>query len=461
MQESTQINRRDFLSYAGIAAGAIGLGLSGFSCSSSNQSAISRRKRPNIIVIVADDLGYNDLGCQGGVEIPTPHIDSIAANGVRFTDGYVTCPVCAPSRAALLTGIYQQRFGFEFNISEAMNNNGIPTNVKNIAEYLKPIDYRTCAIGKWHLGLAEQYQPNNRGFDEFFGMRGGNRNYFEMEPKSGVIASYYQNIYRNNEVVVEENYLTDAFGREAVSFINKQDKDPFFMYLAFNAVHLPLQAKKEYEARFEGKIKNSNRLTYAAMLVSMDEAVGNVLAALKHKGVEDDTLIFFISDNGGKRGIADNSPLSGQKGMLLEGGVRVPFLAQWKAKIPAGLTYTKPVIAIDIVPTALAAAKVKPNTAIEGVNLLPFVTGEDAGTPHEALYWRNGDVWAIRQGNWKALGRTESGKTELYDLAANIFETDVAAQFPEKLEQLRQLYLLWDKNNIEPKWQRSPIELVP
>ena len=458
MKENAKISRRDFLGYAGMTAGAIGLGLSGFSCSGSRQSA---GKRPNIIVIVADDLGYNDLGCQGGTEIPTPSIDSIAANGVRFTDGYVTCPVCSPSRAALLTGIYQQRFGFEFLISEAPNNDGIPANVKNLAEHLKPHGYKTCAIGKWHLGLAEQYIPNNRGFDEFFGFRGGNRNYFELEPKSGDFASYYQNIYRNNEVVVEKEYLTDALGRETIKFIEKQGNEPFFIYLAFNAVHLPLQAKKKYEAMFEGKITNRQRLTYAAMLVSMDEAVGKILATLRQKGMEDDTLIFFISDNGGKRGIADNSPLSGQKGTLLEGGVRVPFLAQWKGRIPAGSIYTKPVISIDIVPTAMAAAKAAPAPAVEGVDLLAFVTGEDAGSPHEALYWRNGDVWAVRQGNWKALGRTESGKTELYDLAANIFETDVAAQFPEKLEQLRQLYLLWDKNNIEAKWQRPEVQLVP
>ena len=459
MQNCTRISRRDFLSYAGAAAGVFGLGLSGFSCASSQAVSGSGRKRPNILLIVADDLGYNDLGCQGGTEIPTPFIDTIAANGVRFTDGYVTCAICSPSRAALLTGIYQQRFGFEFLVPEAENANGIPKTVKNIAEYLKPQGYRTCAIGKWHVGSAEHCLPNNRGFDEFFGIRGGNRNYFDLEPKSGEPVSYYQNIYRNNEAVTEKEYLTDALGREAAAFIKKQDEEPFFMYLAFNAVHLPLQAKKEYEARFKGKIKGSNRVTYAGMLVSMDEAVGRVLATIKEKGIEDDTIIMFLSDNGGKLRIADNAPLRGEKGQLLEGGIRVPMLMQWKGKLPAGSKYSKPVISIDLSATILAAADVKSD--IEGVDLMPFITGKDAASPHDALYWRLGDVWAVRKGDWKMIGRPLSQSFNLYNLADYIREKDISAEHPEKVKEMRDVYDSWNKLNAEPAWPRSKTDVVP
>ncbi len=459
MQDSSKISRRDFLSYAGAAAGMLGLGLGGFSCSSSNPAGGSGGKRPNIVLIVADDLGYNDLGCQGGTEIPTPFIDSIAAQGIRFTDAYVTAPVCGPSRAALLTGIYQQRFGFEFNIYDDFNNNGIPTNVKNLAEHLKPQGYRTCAIGKWHVGSAENCLPNNRGFDEFFGIRGGARNYFELELKSGEPLSYYQNVYINNDVVSEKEYFTDALGREAVSFINKQDKAPFFMYLAFTAVHLPLQAKKEYEAKFKGKIKGSDRVTYAGMLVSMDEAVGKVLAAIKEKGIEDDTLIIFLSDNGGKLRIADNAPLRGQKAQMLEGGIRVPMLLQWKDKIQAGSQYSKPVISIDLAATALAAGGVKAD--IEGVDLIPYIRGEETGSPHDALFWKMGDVWAVRQGDWKMIGRPLSQSYNLYNIAEYIREKDISAEHPEKVKQMIELYNSWNKGNIEPAWQRSTVQLVP
>lgn len=453
-QQSTKISRRDFLSYAGATAGAFGLGLSSLSCASSLQTMASpSSKRPNIIYIVVDDLGYHDLGCQGGEDIPTPFIDTIATNGMRFTDGYVTCPVCAPSRAAMMTGMYQQRFGFEFNIRESMNDCGIPLNIPTIADYLKPQGYRTAALGKWHLGLKDKYSPDNRGFDEFYGFRGGCRNYSEINPPvSGDMAAYYQDLYRNDKVITESEYLTDALGREAVNFIEKQEKDPFFLYLAFNAVHLPLQAKKEYEDRFKDKIKNADRAMYAAMLCSLDDAIGRILEAIRDKGIENDTLIFFMGDNGGKKTIANNAPLRGYKSQMLEGGIRVPMMAQWKGVIVAGSEYNKPVISIDMTATALAVAGAKPE--IDGVDLIPFITKPNDGDPHEALFWRNGNVWAVRKGDWKAVGRTDSGEITLCNIAEYIREKDISDKYPEKVEEMVELYTEWNKGNVEPMWPR-------
>ncbi|MFI4911568.1 MAG: sulfatase-like hydrolase/transferase [Sedimentisphaeraceae bacterium JB056] len=460
MLESLRISRRDFMRRAVVAASAAGVGLSGLSCAGSQ--GFSADKRPNIIVIVPDDLGYHDLGCQGCEDIPTPHIDSIAANGVRFTDAYVTAPVCSPSRAGLVTGTYQQRFGYEYNIGEPGEGEdpdptrGIPQNIKNIAEYLQPAGYNTAAIGKWHLGLTDEYLPNNRGFDEFFGFRGGCINYYEVDPpQSGDALAWYQDMYRNNKVIEEKEYLTDAFAREAEKFINKQNDEPFFMYLAFNAVHMPLQATQKYEARFEGKIDDSTRLTYAAMTSAMDDAVGRVLKALENKGITEDTLIFLVNDNGGPPDTgASNAPLRGWKSRLYEGGIRVPVLMQWKGKIPAGMVYSEPVISIDVVPTALAATDIEPGKNVEGVNLLPYLTGDKTDAPHDMLFWRYGNVWAVRKGKWKALGRESTGIIALYNLEEDIREKNVAEQYPDKVKELREEYLKWNSKNTEAAWPR-------
>lgn len=327
-------------------------------------------RRPNIVLIVADDLGYADVGYHGCEQIPTPSIDAIAAAGVRFTQGYVTGPVCSPTRAGLLTGRYQQRYGHEFNtggIREDSSEVGLPTSERTIADVLSEAGYVTGAVGKWHLGDAPKFHPMERGFDEFFGFLGGGHSYFESIRRANA-----EPILRGREAVPEKDYLTDAFGREAVSFVEKHANKPFFLYLSFNAVHTPLQATPGLLERFSD-VTPKNRRTYAAMLASMDDAIGGVLKALEKNGLTKHTLVIFLGDNGGPRANASrNDPLRGRKGTVYEGGVRVPFALSFPGGVPEGLVYAKPVISLDLLPTIAAAAGVKiPGAAkIDGVSTL-------------------------------------------------------------------------------------------
>lgn len=343
-----------------IPAIALGLALSAATALAAGSA------KPNVIIILADDLGYGDLGFQGCLDIPTPRIDSLARNGVRCTNGYVTGANCSPTRAGLLTGRYQQRFGHEFNPAETRNERfGLPIFETTIADRLKAAGYVTGIVGKWHLGFDRRYHPLERGFDEFFGFLGGSHPYF---PGRGPA------IYRGTRAVGEQEYLTDAFGREAVSFITRHKDQPFFLYLAFNAVHLPKQATDDRLARF-ASITDPARRNYAAMLAALDLAVGKVLDTVRSERLEEKTLIFFLSDNGGPTRMGGingsrNEPLRGSKRTTLEGGVRVPFVVQWKGKIPVGTVYEEPVIQLDILPTALAAAEVgiRPEWHLDGVD---------------------------------------------------------------------------------------------
>ena len=428
-------------------------------------SAADAPKRPNILVIVADDLGYADLGFQGGADIPTPHINSIAGNGARFTNGYVSGPYCSPTRAGLLTGRYQQRFGHEFNpggerAAAGREEIGLPLSETTIANRLKDAGYATGLVGKWHLGASPKFHPQNRGFDEYFGFLGGANTYFNEKTTS---------ILRGTEKQSEPSYLTDAFGREAVSFIDRHQSKPFFLYLAFNAVHTPLEADEERLEKFSA-INESPRKTYAARLSAMDDAVGNVLKKLRDSQLEENTLIFFISDNGGPtmRGTtingSINTPLRGSKRTTLEGGVRVPFALQWKGHIAPGTVFNRPVIQLDIQPTALAAAgvEVRPEWKFDGVNLLPFITGQETGVPHETLYWRLGEQNAIRHGDWKLVqydlnvdSSLIKGVSEkkLYHLAKDVGEScDLAADYPDKVKELETIWQKWNSELVKPLW---------
>ncbi len=423
-------------------------------------------RRPNILVIVADDLGYGDLGFQGGADIPTPHINSIAGNGARFTNGYVSGPYCSPTRAGLLTGRYQQRFGHEFNpggegaAAAGRGEIGLPLSETTIANRFKDAGYTTGLVGKWHLGASPKFHPQKRGFDEYFGFLGGSNTYFNKETTT---------ILRGTEKQSEPTYLTDAFGREAVSFIDRHQTKPFFLYLAFNAVHTPLEADEERLEKFAA-INENQRKTYAAMLSAMDDAVGNVLKKLRQSQLEENTLIFFISDNGGPtmRGTtingSINTPLRGSKRTTLEGGVRVPFAIQWKGHIAPGTVFNRPVIQLDIQPTALAAAgvEIRPEWKFDGVNLLPFITGQASGVPHETLFWRLGEQNAIRHGDWKLVQydlNVEGGPTKevsqkkLYHLAKDISESrDLAAEYPDKVKELETIYQKWNSELVKPLW---------
>lgn len=409
--------------------------------------------KPNILFIVGDDMGYADVGFHKCKDIPTPNLDALAAAGVRFTNGYVTGPYCSPTRAGLLTGRYQTRFGHEFNPGGA--NTGMPVTETTIADHLKTGGYVTGIVGKWHLGSQEAMHPQKRGFDEFFGFLGGAHSYFSAS-----------SILRGTEEVKEMDYTTDAFGREAVAFVEKHKTEPWFLYLAFNAVHTPMHATDDRLAKFPN-IEDKQRQTYDAMMLAMDEAIGKVRAAVKSSGQEERTLVCFISDNGGPtmKGVtingSVNTPLRGSKRTTLEGGVRVPFVVAWPGHIKPGV-YEKPVIQLDLHMTALevAGVKAKPEWKLEGVNLLPFITGKDKGTPHEALYWRFGEQMAIRKGEYKlvrydlaAEGSKGTSEQKLYNVAKDIGETkDLAAEMPDKVKELQADWTEWNKSNVKPLW---------
>jgi arylsulfatase A-like enzyme len=407
----------------------------------------SGKRRPNVLIILADDLGFADTGYQGCKDIPTPNVDTIARNGIRFASGYVSGPYCSPTRAGLMTGRYQTRFGHEFNPT---GQNGLPVKETTFAQRFRALGYRTALVGKWHLGPTAAMHPMSRGFDEYFGFLGGAHAYFPGKEKA---------VLRGTTPIDEKEYLTDALGREAAAFIDRQGDKPFFLYLAFNAVHTPMQATDNYLQRFP-KIDNKTRKTYAGMMSALDDAVGRVLAKLREKGLEEDTLIFFFSDNGGPTMVgttingAINFPLRGSKRQLLEGGVRVPFAIQWKGRLPAGKTYDFPIIQLDILPTALAAAgaETKAEWKLDGVNLLPFLDGKNAAPPHDILFWRFGDQMAVRKGDWK-LVRYDGTGLHLYNLKDDIGESkDRAAEQPETPRTMQDAWTEWNRGNIAPLW---------
>lgn len=434
-------------------------------------------RRTNIVLLVADDQGYAEMSCQGG-DIPTPHLDALAHSGVRFTAGYVTAPYCSPSRAGFITGRYQQRFGHEINPVEKMNDRpevGLPVGEKTLADYLKSGGYVTGMFGKWHLGAHEPYHPLNRGFDEFYGFLREGHYYlpapFDHAPDH--VISHLRTrepdynrlnpILRGRAEVEEAQYLTRAFAREAVSFIDRHRNEPFFLYVPFNAPHSPMQATPEDYARFP-RIANEHRRVWAGMIASLDDAVGLILAKLKQEGLEQDTLVVFLSDNGGptEELTSRNDPLSGGKGSLLEGGIRLPFIVSWPGRIPPVQVYERPVISLDILPTALAAAgaAVPAGAKLDGVNLLPFLTGTAQGDPHQSLYWRLGEQIAIRHGDWK-LVRTDARRGfRLFDLASDIAEkNDLAAQQPQRVRELTDELMRWNSQLIAPLWN-VPVPLT-
>ena len=417
------------------------------------QLLAAEERKPNVILILADDMGYAEMSCQGCKDVPTPNIDSIARNGVRCTNGYVSCPVCSPTRAGLMTGRYQQRFGHEFNTGGRldMKDWGLPLDQKTVANYMKEQGYATGIVGKWHLGDIKKYHPNSRGFDEYFGFIGGMHPYLNPTLKS------FNTIQRDGKPYDEKEYLTYAFGREAVSFIDRHKEKPFFLYLAFNAVHSPLEGAIR-DANAFPEIEDPKRRTFAKMLMAMDNAVGSVLAKVRESGLENNTLIIFLSDNGGPtpETTSSNLPLKGYKTQVHEGGIRIPFMAQWKGRLPAGKVYDKPVISLDILPTAVAAAGGKAGANVEGVDLIPYLSSEKAGPPHHALYWRYYKQAAIRLGDWKLARHDEYG-ARLFNLSSDPGEqNDLSAQNPDKVKELQSAWDKWNSRNTEPLWPATP-----
>jgi arylsulfatase A-like enzyme len=419
-------------------------------------AAHAAERKPNILLIVGDDMGYADVGFHGCKDIPTPHLDALAASGVRFTNGYVSGPYCSPTRAGLLTGRYQERFGHEFNPGGV---NGLPLTETTLADRLKAAGYKTGLVGKWHLGAQPEMHPQKRGFDEFFGFLGGAHSYFSMN-----------GLLRGTEPIKELDYTTDAFGREAVAFIDRHQSEPWFLYLAFNAVHTPMDATVDRLAKFPS-IADKQRRTYNAMMLAMDDAIGAVRKKLADAGLEKDTLVTFVSDNGGPtmKGVtvngSSNAPLRGSKRTTLEGGVRVPFVISWPGQVKPGV-FEQPAIQLDLHATALAAAGLesKPEWKLDGVNLLPFLAGKKSGAPHEALYWRFGEQMAIRSGDFKLVRydsnvETQTGRGEpvttakLYNLRDDLGETkDLAAAMPEKRQELQTQWDAWNATLVKPLW---------
>jgi len=411
--------------------------------------------KPNVLFIVGDDMGYADVGFHGCADIPTPNLDALAASGVRCTNGYVSGPYCSPTRAALLTGRYQTRFGHEFNPSA--DPHGLPVTETTLADRLREHGYATSLVGKWHLGNQPRKHPQARGFDEFFGFLGGSHSYFETN-----------GILRGKTPVTELEYTTDAFANEAVSFIDRNKNRPWFLYLAFNAVHTPMHATEDRLKRF-AHTADPQRRKYAAMMVAMDEAIGKVIQELKKTQQLEKTFVAFISDNGGPmmKGVtvngSNNAPLRGSKRTTLEGGVRVPFLVSWPGKIAPGV-FDKPVIQIDLHATALRVTQAPVSNAsnLDGVNLLPYFTGDVAGEPHDALYWRFGKQMAIRSGDWKLVrydttadgnDQPEISSLKLYNLGKDIHEDhDLSQELPEKVQELKTKWERWNQSNVEPLW---------
>ncbi len=407
-------------------------------------------RKPNVVILLADDLGYADLGFQGCKDIPTPNVDTLARGGIVCSSGYVSGPYCSPTRAGLMTGRYQTRFGHEFNPGNGPNV-GLPLSETTIADRLRSAGYATGLVGKWHLGSADRFHPQKRGFNEFFGFLGGQHTYFADRDKGAPI-------FRGTERITEKEYLTDAFAREAVAFIERHKSEPFFLYLAFNAVHTPMEATDARLKRF-ASIQDNQRRTYAAMLTAMDEAIGKVIEKLRSAGLEENTLLVFFSDNGGPtmKGTtingSRNTPLRGSKRQTLEGGIRVPFVFSWKGRLTPG-KYDQPIIQLDVLPTALAAAGVesKPEWKLDGVDLLPFLQGKAAGKPHETLYWRFGQQMAIRQGDWK-LVKYDDTPAKLYNLSEDVGEAnDRAGRQPEKFQALQKTWQEWNAQLVKPLW---------
>ena len=408
---------------------------------------------PNVVLIVSDDQGYADISCYAHPdEIHTPNLDRIAHEGARMTTGYASCPVCAPTRAGLLTGRYHQRFGF---YTAADSRAGLPRSETTLAEILGGHGYATGVFGKWHLGYAPPYRPLERGFDTFYGFLGhGGHDYFDL-----AISDDIRSIYRNRSPIDDTGYLTRNITKEAIAFIEENRGRPLFAYVPYNAVHNPLQAPQDYVGRYSSP--DPQRNTYLAMLAIMDEGVGAILDTLDRLDLSDNTLVIFLSDNGGARGTtANNGVLRNFKHSVYEGGLRVPFLLRWPGKIPAGTVSDEPVISIDVFSTVLAAAGIEPpvELQLDSRDMLPALAGRLDQPLHEALYWNwidkdSENGWAIRKGRWKLLA--DKGGMELYDLEADIGETrNQASNQPMTVQSLLAEYENW-QSQLRPRIRRQ------
>jgi arylsulfatase A-like enzyme len=470
---------------------------------------VKKEKPPNIIILLVDDLGKYEVSAYGAEHISTPHIDQLGSEGIIFEEGYVTAPTCAPSRAGIMTGRVQNRYGFETQIMEFYPTNmieylsgkwfvktgefkmkakpdfpaewqvqkqGVPPTEINLAEALKTLKYKNGLVGKWHLGISHNHVPLKRGFDYQYGFYGASSLYTPERDWSHVInhehhsfsAQYQWNTGRHGEAAIlemgkeirEEKYLTYAIRDKAINFIEENKDTNFFLYCTFSAPHVPFQAPVDYYCMYD-HVEDDNKRVYYAMISALDDAIGKIHQSIKDLGLEDNTLIFFLSDNGGASytKATDNGPLKGGKLCQFEGGINVPFMMKWPDKLPSGMRYEYPVSSTDIFVTSLlnAGGALPDDRDYDGVDLLPFLTGQDESRPHQYLYWRADHIWAIRDGDYKLILSTRDSWAELYNLKTDKSETfNLKEQLPELYEKLYELHQNWQEDNLpeKPMWPR-------
>lgn len=462
-------------------------------------------RRPNIVLIVADDLAWSDVSLQGNSLVPTPNIDGIAKRGAQLTEGYITSPICSPSRAGLLTGRYQQRFGYEYQPHARYPNNrleyyvykwfiargdwrvsdrlpvpqpedmlrqGLPPTEIILPELLKNYDYSTAIIGKWHLGTQHFTLPLQRGFDYHYGFYEAYSLYYADTSGANVINQRHTDfsdkfiwgkgrtgncaIYKNTQVVQDSTYLTHKIADEAVNFIHENREKPFFLYVPFLAPHTPFQVPKETFDKY-GHIADRNKRVYCALIDELDRSVGKIRDAISSHGLDENTIIIFLSDNGGARytGAVDNAPFKGGKFSNFEGGLRVPFFIEWKGQIPANTIYTQPASSLDIFATICHILQIElpQDRPYDGVNLLPYLLGQNTEAPHKALFWRSGYHKAVRFGDWKLIKDEKAQLKALYNIKNDKEEQqDLSAAEPARVAELEKMLQDWARDMVPPAW---------
>lgn len=408
--------------------------------------------KPNLVIILADDLGFGDLSMHGSKQIPTPYIDQLGKEGIIFSAGYVSSPVCSPSRAGLMTGKNQLNFGYNNNTGPDQTGfdpeyKGLPVSEKTLADKLKLLGYTTGLIGKWHLGDKPQFYPTNRGFDQFYGFLGGGHDYFLAKPDGNEMQSPMECNYKVPGTIT---YLTDDIGNEYADFIKRNKNNPFFLFASFNAPHSPMHALPD-DLKLFSHIEDELRKTYCAMVYRLDQNVGKILKSLQQEGIEENTFVVFLSDNGGPSidpisNGSVNAPFRGQKTTLLEGGIRVPFIFKWPKKLAAGKKIDMMVLSLDICPTFIAAAggAISGKDNYRGVNLIPYITGENKNIPHETMEWGYTVSTAFREGHWKLISLPDRLPL-LYNLAVDITEqNDVALKNIERTNTMLKKLGTWE-----------------
>ncbi|MEJ7604756.1 MAG: sulfatase-like hydrolase/transferase [Bryobacteraceae bacterium] len=410
---------------------------------SSVAAFVPAQRRPNVVVFLVDDMGYGDIGSYGVKDTKTPHLDRLARDGVRLTDNYSNGPVCTPTRAALMTGRYQQRVGLEWALVPADAGKGLSITETSLATMLKREGYKTALFGKWHLGAEPEFGPNAHGFDEFFGILSGNVDHYSHKYRSG-----FSDLWENTKPVEQPGYLTDLIAERASAYVTRNVANPFFLYVAFNAVHWPFQAPgKPNDVRTSATWVDGTRRDYAQMVESVDSAVGHVLQAIDKSNLAKDTLIIFTDDNGGER-LSRNEPLFNHKQTLWEGGIRVPAIVRWTGQLPAGKVSAQATMTMDWTATILAAAGAKPTAdrPLDGMDVLPILKGNQP-MRERTFCWRVNRAErkqkAVRQGKWKYV--QDGAHDMLFDLEKDISErVDIAYQYPEKLVELRVAMERWE-----------------